>query len=328
MTLLPRQPEPESEGLQVVGKWRKDKRALAKFQFMHHFLPHPHHKKRAKLLSNHALFTYLTAVLFIYGFLNVVPKFLPGILGYAADIRVYELLTFTNQEREEASLPPLKTNRALTEAAKQKARDMFDKDYWAHVSPEGVEPWDFILDERYDYSYAGENLAKNFQTSKEVVTAWYASPSHRDNLLGENYDEVGFAVVDGVLDGYETTLVVQMFGKKRSSAYLASANPTSPLVEEEPAEVEMMVEVPEALPSENQVVAPLEGVQGAVDVSRVPRYLGLMIGGFLITLLSLDIWYSKRTGVLKLTGNTFAHLSFLVLAVLGMWFVLTPGKIL
>jgi len=301
---------------------------LVKFQFMHHFLPHPHHKRRAKLLSNHALFTYLAAVFFIYGFLNFVPKFLPGILGYAADIRVYELLTLTNQEREEIGLLPLKTNRALTEAAKQKARDMFRQDYWAHVSPDGVEPWDFILDERYDYSYAGENLAKNFQTSKEVVVAWHASPSHRDNLLSENYNEVGFAVVDGVLDGYETTLVVQMFGKKRSSAYLASAQPSSPSAEEEPEEVETAVEVPEAAPSENQIVAPLEGVQGAVDVSKVPRYLGLMIGGFLIALLSLDIWYSKRVGVLKLTGNTFAHLSFLVLAVLGMWFVLTPGKIL
>ena len=83
--------------------------------------------------------------------------------------------------RDEAGLDSLRLNPTLTAAAKRKAEHMFAENYWAHISPTGVEPWYFILDSGYDYSYAGENLAKNFNTSKEVVAAWYQSPTHRDN---------------------------------------------------------------------------------------------------------------------------------------------------
>jgi uncharacterized protein YkwD len=72
-------------------------------------------------------------------------------------------------------------------------------------SPDGTEPWDFILGEKYDYIYAGENLAKNFSTFDDVVEAWYNSPSHKENLLNKNYTEMGFAIVNGELNGYETT---------------------------------------------------------------------------------------------------------------------------
>ena len=39
-----------------------------------------------------------------------------------------------------------------------------------------------------------------------------ASPTHMENVMRKDYKDIGFAVVNGVLAGEETTLVVQMFG--------------------------------------------------------------------------------------------------------------------
>ena len=135
-----------------------------------------------------------------------------GVLGYASNINSDELLKYTNQRRVDFGLEPLSMNSALSKAAQKKAEDMFKYGYWAHVSPTGTEPWSFILAQDYDYVFAGENLARNFSRSKDVVDAWFASPSHRENLLNRNYRDMGFAITNGVLDGYETTVVVQMFG--------------------------------------------------------------------------------------------------------------------
>src|SRR5690606_28313263 len=118
----------------------------------------------------------------------------------------------TNKERLKDGLEPLRVDNRLTLAATKKAQDMLANDYWAHTSPQGVSPWEWIKDARYGYSYAGENLAKNFSTAGSVVNAWMHSENHRDNVLNAHYRDVGFGVVDGKLDGQPTTLVVAMYG--------------------------------------------------------------------------------------------------------------------
>ena len=45
-----------------------------------------------------------------------------------------------------------------------------------------------------------------------------ASPTHRDNILGANYRDIGIAIVSGVLNGENVILVVQMFGSLSYSA--------------------------------------------------------------------------------------------------------------
>jgi len=131
-----------------------------------------------------------------------------SILGFATDISTQKLLTLTNEERAKDGLSELSYNLKLEEAAQKKAKDMFAKDYWSHYGPSGETPWDFILDSDYQYEYAGENLAKNFLFSGDVVNAWMNSETHRDNILRKEYSEVGFAIVNGVLNDEETTLVV------------------------------------------------------------------------------------------------------------------------
>ncbi len=181
----------------------------------HLFVPHERHKKRSKLLQHPALFGYVLFILALLFSMHLIVSSSTNVLGYATDINTTSLLKYTNQRRADAGLKPLTLNDKLSKAAYAKAQNMFAEDYWAHTSPSGKEPWDFIIASGYDYLYAGENLAVDFAHSKSVVDAWYNSPSHKANLLNSKYTEVGFAVVDGELQGRKTTLVVQMFGYPR-----------------------------------------------------------------------------------------------------------------
>ncbi len=134
------------------------------------------------------------------------------VLGDVTDVTSQRLLDDSNAERATNNIAPLKIDKRLGAAATNKAKHMFENQYWAHTSPDGTTPWYWIRDVDYKYSYAGENLAKGFQTSSTLISAWMASKEHRDNLLNPNYEDVGFAVLEGSLNGETTKLVVAMYG--------------------------------------------------------------------------------------------------------------------
>lgn len=315
---------------QNTVNWRSDSHALKKFQFIHHFLPNPSSKKRATLLSTTSIIIYCLLVFSLGMSIKLVPFYLPGILGYAANISTSELLNQTNQQRASNGLPPLKLNAALSQAAANKANHMFKNNYWAHIAPDGTDPWDFILGSGYDYVYAGENLAKNFSSSKDVVNAWMKSPSHKQNLMNNNYQDIGFAVVNGVLNGYETTLVVQMFGKPRAARPVEQVyqktTPEKPAVAINPRPTQVKDLTAEVV--EQPVVYQQIKVDPIVDVRKASRVLSMAFGGFMLLLLSLDVWYSQKQGIVKVTGHTLAHIAFLIIVLLSIWFVIKPGAIL
>lgn len=122
------------------------------------------------------------------------------------------LAEITNEKRMASSLKPLAVNQALAEAAQHKAEDMAAREYFAHVSPEGKTPWDFLDKAGYAFTYAGENLAVNFTDSEDVVRAWVDSSAHRENLFNAAFREVGFGVASGKYKGRQAVFVVQFFG--------------------------------------------------------------------------------------------------------------------
>jgi uncharacterized protein YkwD len=126
------------------------------------------------------------------------------------------LITLTNQERTKHGLKSLTYNKKLQAAAEAKAYDMLNKDYFDHVSPDGVTPWKFIDKSGYAYTKAGENLAIDFQTVAGAVPAWMDSPTHRANILKAEYKETGIARVKGEYQGRQTVVVVQIFGTQSS----------------------------------------------------------------------------------------------------------------
>lgn len=120
-----------------------------------------------------------------------------------------------NKERISRDLPPLKLNPKLNNAAKNKAIDMANQNYFSHISPTDGKKWsDFIKEQNYDYSEAGENLANGYDNPNEMVKAWMNSPSHRENIINKDVDETGFGFEYGKLGGVPTIFVVQVFGKQ------------------------------------------------------------------------------------------------------------------
>lgn len=147
----------------------------------------------------------------------------------ASGIAKNSIIGLTNKNRQLNNLPVLLENTKLDSAARSKAKDMLNANYFDHYSPNGKTPWDFIIAQNYDYSFAGENLAMDFDTPEGVTRAWLNSPTHAKNILNPLFAEIGVAVVDGKINGAETTLVIQMFGAQRSSVLSSILN--MPVVE-------------------------------------------------------------------------------------------------
>jgi len=181
-------------------------------------IPHKGNHYRPHLVRLHGITAVLILALamqLIYGF------FTSGrleVLGRVSNISASDLLGDTNAARKAASMPSLKISKALSKAAFLKGQDMITNNYWAHTSPSGTTPWKWLADAGYNYDVAGENLAKNYPTADATVDAWMASETHRANILNSKYQDVGFAVVDGLLDGRDTTLVVAYYGAPASAA--------------------------------------------------------------------------------------------------------------
>lgn len=178
------------------------------------FIPNKENKFHPPALQSTGLVIFSILFVIIPTFYNALTAHQFQVLGYSISISVNELNNFSNQERSAVGLAPLSLNSQLNSAAYAKAQDMFADNYWAHIAPDGTEPWSFIINSGYDYTTAGENLAKNFSYSQGVVAGWMASEGHKANVLNANYQDVGYAVVNGILLGEETTLVVAMYGQQ------------------------------------------------------------------------------------------------------------------
>jgi len=292
----------------------------------HLFLPHQSNNHRAKVLHVDSLLLYaLVFAVFNFG-LRFVHQQIPDVLGYATDIHVEQLLSDTNAQRTSLGLNPLTLNTQLSEAAAKKASDMFAKDYWAHNSPTGTTPWDFISGVGYHYVVAGENLAKNFTTSQAVVDAWMASPTHRANIVKSGYRDIGFAVVNGKLNGEDTTLVVQMFGSTVDSLATKPSNP--PVVPQQALATEQPAPAPvvqtEASPSvpaapANNLVGQFLGVtkKPAINIPTLTHDVVFVFAGVLLGVLLLDAFVVSKRKIVRVAGHNIAHFLFLTAIVIA-----------
>jgi uncharacterized protein YkwD len=119
-----------------------------------------------------------------------------------------------NEVRKKNNLSELKNDPLLKNAAKNKTLDMINNQYFAHVSPSDKKWSDFIKDEGYNYLFAGENLAKDYDNPKEIISAWIESPTHKENILNAEYVDTGVAVTFNRTSVGSGVLIAQEFGKK------------------------------------------------------------------------------------------------------------------
>lgn len=285
------------------------------------FIPHKDTHKKAHLISWQGLLGYILIFILLQVGFSIIGYAKPGILGITANIDQKTIIELTNKEREKKGLGPVSENDALDKAAQLKAQNMFEENYWAHFAPSGKSPWDFILGSGYKFSYAGENLAKNFYNSADVVAAWMASPTHRDNLLNPKYQDIGIAVVEGVLNGQKTTLVVQEFGSTQNFGPV-------PLVDVQGKQIALTKEDYNNKP---QLVAAISetklNTKSLIDPFLFSKTAGLSVIVLVTILLTVDFWVLKRRGVFRLSSHHIAHMALLSLAA-GSLFMTKPGAIL
>ncbi len=292
------------------------------FNLAHFFIPRHSNNHKAKLLHSTTVLFLVLTVVSVQVFVNFLTH-RGYVLGFAANISASEVIKLTNIKRQENGLPALVDNPVLDQAALAKGTDMVNKGYWAHVSPDGIQPWKFFTDFGYDYRYAGENLARDFSDPVSAVDAWMASPSHRENLLSARYKEIGIGVVDGKLAGVDTTIIVQFFGTKLGDTLptqpVAKANPTpAPL-----AQVKAATPVPTPMPT-----APSQ-VQPAVQISpfTLTKSVSMGVISILIVALVLDTFVIQKKRLFRPGGRAYAHFAFFGM-ILAILIIAKAGQIL
>jgi len=187
-------------------------------------IPHAgnnHHPKalHPKALTSYVLIIFLVKVLVTGSLFFVYPN-----IGFVTSKITDDLYEITNQERVAAGLEPLIINHELVAAATRKVNDMVTGDYFAHISPDGTKPWEWINKDNYNFTHMGENLAMDFSSAKVVHSAFMKSPSHKANILNEDYTDFGMVIMSGVINGRETMILVQFYGKPKFTSTLATVN--------------------------------------------------------------------------------------------------------
>ncbi len=97
-----------------------------------------------------------------------------------------EVLYYVNVERQKENLKPLKLSRDLNHYAQIRAKEITKK--FSHTRPSGYSCFTVIPK---PYRMVGENIAAGQKSSREVVTAWMNSPSHRENIMNPKFRELG-----------------------------------------------------------------------------------------------------------------------------------------
>ena len=117
------------------------------------------------------------------------------------------LLSIINEERAKNNLPHLEIDESLQNVAKLKANDLVQNNYFSHISPTYGTPFEMLKSNNISYKTASENIAGNSDI-KSAFDAWISSESHKANILSNEYNYTGIAVVDSIAYG---KIIVELF---------------------------------------------------------------------------------------------------------------------
>jgi uncharacterized protein YkwD len=104
-----------------------------------------------------------------------------------------------NEERAREDIEGLVLDAKLVALARERARDMADRQYFSHVAPNGDTALTLMADANIDYGAAGENIVANAELPPRPSVAkamddLMDSPGHRNNILRERFTRVGIGV--------------------------------------------------------------------------------------------------------------------------------------
>jgi uncharacterized protein YkwD len=108
-----------------------------------------------------------------------------------------------NRERTRHGLPALRENSVLSAASVEHSRDMVQRGYFEHTSPDGRTVGDRLRALGYargTTASSGENIAYGYaheSTPAAIVDLWMNSPGHRADILRRTFTEIGIGIASG-----------------------------------------------------------------------------------------------------------------------------------
>jgi len=118
-----------------------------------------------------------------------------------------EMFRLVNEERRERGVFELEWRPEVVPVARTHAKDMWERSYFGHISPEGEDAGDRLERQGVEYIIAGENLALA-PTVSTAHTGLMNSEGHRENILEAKFGRVGIGVID---NGVYGKMFVQIF---------------------------------------------------------------------------------------------------------------------
>ena len=125
-----------------------------------------------------------------------------------------DLIALINAYRSANGLQSVGSNGQLASAATWMANDMATKNYFSHISSDGLTPVQRIASTGYPaYSvWTGENMAAGYSDAASVIAGWKASPAHNAVLMNPNYSAVGIGLVYNANSTYKWYWVADFGG--------------------------------------------------------------------------------------------------------------------
>ena len=203
--------------------------------FQEYFIPSESNEHKPKILRTKSLAIIVLALIIVKMSVAGYLFFICPNQARMSELISNQILELINTERKSNGGSGLSSNSELNSAALSKAQDMVDKEYFAHESPDGRMPWNFINRSEYAYLFAGENLAMNFSSAQSAHNALMLSETHKKNILNKRYSDVGLAVLTGTIDGKKTNVLVQIFGSTSSTKLAVATVESNPVVQKQTA---------------------------------------------------------------------------------------------
>lgn len=116
-------------------------------------------------------------------------------LSLSQDEQIF--LNLINNQRIEHNLPAFELDETLLNLARLKANDIVENQYFSHTSPKFGTLFEMLSTHQVSYHKASENIARNLNADS-AIESLMQSEAHKNNILSENYNYTGIAVVNSI----------------------------------------------------------------------------------------------------------------------------------
>ena len=115
-----------------------------------------------------------------------------------------DIFRLTNEQRAKNGLSPYVWDDAIAAVARAHSKDMSARNFFSHVNPDGVDPFQRMRVGGISFSYAGENIAGG-PSADIMMNNWMNSPGHRANILNSGFRRIGVGVAQSSTYGLVAT---------------------------------------------------------------------------------------------------------------------------